>query len=86
MPAPGAFGNAGLNILRGPSFRNSDLALFKNIKIAERLSAQLRLEAFNFFNHPVLADPAVDPRSGSFGIVSSKSNERNLQLGLKFMF
>ena len=85
-PAPGVFGNAGLNILRGPSFRSSDLALFKNIKFAERLSAQVRLEAFNFLNHPVLGDPALDPRSGSFGIISSKSSERNLQLGLKLMF
>ena len=85
-PADGRFGNAGLGILRGPSFRNWDLALFKNFHLTERVSTQLRVEAFNFPNHPLLANPVVNPRSGAFGMVNSKYNERNLQLGLKLLF
>jgi hypothetical protein len=85
-PTAGAFGNAGLNLLRGPWFQNWDLALFKTFRFTERLASQLRFEAFNFANHPVLSNPVVDPRSGSFGLVTQKTNERNLQLGFKLMF
>lgn len=85
-PAAGTFGNAGVSILRGPSFQNWDAALFKNFRLTERFNAQFRAEAFNFPNHPVLANPVVDPRNGAFGRIQSKSNERNLQLGLKLLF
>lgn len=85
-PADGTFGNAGLNILRGPSFQNFDLALFKNFRITERFNMQLRFEAFNFLNHPLLNNPTTSPRSGAFGRVTSKYSERNLQIGLKVLF
>ena len=32
--------------------QNWDLSLFKNIPIRERFNVQLRLEAYNAFNHP----------------------------------
>jgi hypothetical protein len=85
-PDLGTFGNAGMGILRGPGFQNLDLALFKNFRILERLNAQFRLETFNTVNHPVLDNPNISPRSGSFGLITSKSNERNMQLGLKLLF
>lgn len=86
LPAAGTFGNAGLNILRGPSFKEFDLALFKNFKIVEQLNTQFRFEVFNVPNHPILSDPGINPRSGTFGRVTSKTGERNVQLGLKFIF
>jgi len=86
VPAPGRFGNAGLNILRGPSFQNWDMAMFKGFRIVERVNLQVRFEAFNFPNRPSLDAPNVSPRSGAFGLISSKSGERNLQLGLKLVF
>lgn len=86
-PATGTFGNAGLAILRGPMFQNWDLAMFKNFKFAtDRVNAQFRVEAFNFLNHPLLNNPDSNPRSGSFGLITSKSGERNLQLALRFTF
>lgn len=86
-PANGTFGNAGLNILRGPSFQNWDLAVFKNFKFLEnRINTQFRVEAFNFLNHPLLQNPDTNPRSGSFGLITAKSGERNLQLALRFTF
>ena len=86
VPRAGTFGNAGLNILRGPGFQNWDLALFKNFRFSERVGAQIRAEAFNFLNHPLLSNPTTNPRSGDFGRVTSKYNERNLQLGIKILF
>jgi outer membrane receptor protein involved in Fe transport len=46
------FGNAGRNILRGPALNQLNASLFKNIKVTERLSLQLRGEAYNVLNHP----------------------------------
>jgi hypothetical protein len=86
LPAAGKFGNAGLEILRGPRFINMDMALLKGFKVTERLNSEIRFEAFNFLNHPNLSDPSVSPTSGSFGIISSKSDNRTVQAGAKLMF
>lgn len=86
LPMAGTFGNAGLNILRGPAFQNWDIALFKNFRYSERISVQLRGEAFNFLNHPLLSNPNTNPRSGDFSRVVTKFGERNLQIGLKLLF
>ncbi len=52
-PAPkGSVGlDSGYDRLRGPGLENWDMSLFKNISIKERARAQLRLEAYNVFNH-----------------------------------
>lgn len=57
-PGPGVFGNAGRNLLRGPKFTQVDASLFKNTKLSERTSLQLRLEVFNLFNFANYADPS----------------------------
>lgn len=57
VPA-GVFGNAGRNILRGPKFAQVDASLFKNTRITETTSLQLRLEVFNMFNFANYADPS----------------------------
>jgi len=54
--APAQKGSVGLDSgydrLRGPGLQNWDMSLFKNIAIKEgRARIQLRLEAFNAFNH-----------------------------------
>lgn len=53
--APAAKGSrqmdSGLNRLRGPGLNQWDMSLFKNIQMGERVRAQLRLEAYNVFNH-----------------------------------
>jgi carboxypeptidase family protein len=68
-PAAGTFGNGGRNPagLRGTTFQSWDIALFKNIPLGGSRRIQLRLEAFNFINHPNLGDPTGGgaPDSGS---------------------
>jgi len=46
------FGDAARGSLQGPLLNNLNLGLFKNIRLQERVNLQLRLEAFNAFNHP----------------------------------
>lgn len=40
------------DMLRNGGLQNWDMSLFKNIPFKERYSIQLRLEAYNVFNHP----------------------------------
>ncbi len=56
--APGVFGNVGRNTLRGPKFSQLDASIFKNTRLTERTSLQLRLEVFNLFNFANYADPS----------------------------
>jgi hypothetical protein len=85
-PPAGTFGNAGRNILRGPSFQGWDIALFKTFQINEGARLQFRSEFFNFPNHPNLANPDTNPTSPNFGRVLGKAGERNVQFGLKMYF
>jgi len=43
--------------LRGPQYKQWDLAIYKNTGITERLTMQLRAEFFNILNHPNFANP-----------------------------
>jgi hypothetical protein len=49
-PPPFAYGNSGINILRGPGLSQVDLAVLKNIPLTERIRSQFRVEAFNIAN------------------------------------
>ena len=46
----GTIGTAGRGDCIGPSFFQVDLALYKNIKVNDRVKLQLRFEVFNLFN------------------------------------
>jgi hypothetical protein len=58
-PTIGAPLRGSRDLLRTGGLQNWDMSLFKNIPFAERYSIQLRLEAFNAFNHPNFIDKNV---------------------------
>jgi hypothetical protein len=51
------YGAMGRNSLRGPDYRQWDLAVYKNTAITERVNLQLRADLFNAVNHPNFASP-----------------------------
>jgi hypothetical protein len=57
LPGSQHFGTLGRNSLRGPGYRNFDLALVKTTKVNERMKLQFRAEFFNAFNHPNFGSP-----------------------------
>jgi hypothetical protein len=57
LPGCGQIGNAGYDSLRGPNAFYDDMSLTKSFTITERVKAQFRFDAYNVFNHPVLAVP-----------------------------
>jgi hypothetical protein len=58
VPAPGQFGDAGRNSLRGPAFAELDLVLQKAFQLTERAKITFGAEAYNLLNHPNFAVPS----------------------------
>jgi hypothetical protein len=85
-PAPQAFGDAGVGIMRGPGYVNFDFTLAKNFHISERRSVQFRTELFNAFNHANFGPPNLQRESNGFGQILTAANGRIVQFGLKFYF
>jgi carboxypeptidase family protein len=74
------------DLIHQPGFRNWNLGLFKSFPISEDKGFQFRAEAYNVDNHPNLNGADFNPTSGTFGKVTGKNSERNLQLSLRFYF
>jgi outer membrane receptor protein involved in Fe transport len=79
VPAAGAYGDAGRNILRAPGLTQLDLSLHKTTRVTERISAQFRAEFFNILNHPNFAAPAASGNNlltagSSFGLSQEMAN------------
>jgi hypothetical protein len=53
LPAPGTQGWWNLPDSHGPAYFKSDLSIYKDFKINERQTMQLRGSGFNFLNHPL---------------------------------
>jgi len=85
-PAPQAFGNAGVGIMRGPGLANFDFTLAKNFQINARRYVQFRTEFFNAFNHPNFGPPNIARESSGFGRILTAGNARIIQFGVKFYF
>ncbi len=92
--AVGHFGSSGTGNVLGPGQQIWNLALMKNTRFGERYTFQLRLEAFNAFNHTSpasytsLGTAGVGTTVGAanFGQVIAVHDPRNVQLGAKFYF
>ena len=85
-PAPQAFGNAGVGIMRGPGLANFDFMFAKNFRVNDWRSVQFRAELFNAFNHPNFGPPNIARDSSGFGQILSAASGRIIQFGAKFYF
>jgi hypothetical protein len=82
-----AFGNTKRGILRAPSFWNVDIGLQKNVPVGKDRELQVRLEAFNAFNHINEGNPNTEVGNANFGrITTMTSRPRQLQLSLRIVF
>ena len=85
-PANGTFGVQPRNGIYNPGFWAFDLGVRKNFPTTERQRLQMRFEFFNLLNHPNWGGATSNPTSGQFGLVTSKSGNRTIQLALKYIF
>ena len=85
----GQQGNVPRRFFSGPGLENFDMSLQKEIALHPGQTLQLRLEAFNVFNHAQFFGPsAVDGNigSGTFGQIINAMDPRRVQLAAKFIF
>jgi hypothetical protein len=85
---------------RGPGTNNFDMAVNKNFPLREKMMFQIRLEAYNAFNHPSFnrVDTSMNfnvtpgqatsgqQTSSTFGMINGTRGERQLQLSGRFNF
>jgi len=85
----GQLGDAARRFFHGPGIDNFDIEISKTIPITESKSFDMRVEAFNVFNHAQFYGPsAVDGEMNdpTFGSVVSAAAPRLLQLAVKVHF
>jgi hypothetical protein len=70
-PPLGTYGTTRRGAYRNPGFGDVDFSVFKNTKITERVSLQLRVEMFNLFNRINLAPAGAPSTSDSGGTIGS---------------
>ena len=87
------FGNLGRNVVIGPSFNNTDLALIKNAQPGARLGLQLRVDVFDVFNHPNFGPPGNVVGTPTFGKITrtrlptgEAGSSRQIQLAVRLSF
>jgi len=79
QPTGVVFGTSGRNILSGPGLFALNASLFKNFKIRERATIELRCETFNLTNSPQFANPSASTTSSTYGYVTQPSQRYRRQ-------
>ena len=87
-PTLGTYGDAGRNIIIGPAFKQTDLAVLKQFQLPKENWGrfEFRLETFNLFNNVNFANPNGTFGSPSFGRILTAQAGRIVQLGLRYDF
>jgi hypothetical protein len=81
------FGNSSRNPVRTQPTKRLDTSLFREFPVSEHAKFQMRLDAFNAFNHPVWGIPNRQQNGQFFGqSTSSVQTPRQLQLSGKIVF
>jgi len=91
VPTFGMEGNEKSNRFRGPNFIETNINIYKDTRITERVNFQFRFEIFNLFNRPNyvgLGNNGIDMNftDGNFGRARASHEPRFWQLGGKISF
>ena len=79
-------GSASRNPVRGPSYRDVDLALMRRVGFGGERAIELRLEVFNLLNTANFGAPAAQLGPTSFGTITTALDPRVVQLAAKVWF
>ena len=80
------FSNTHRNQFTGPGTTNVNASLFRRFHIYRQSEFQVRVEAFNLFNHPQPGNPNTTVGGGSFGYITSFGAARVLQYSGRLTF
>jgi len=86
QPGPGQYGTA-RSVARQPSTFGTNIGLVKNFSIIEHQELQVRVEAFNVFNHPLFSPGSSSITSPTLGMATYQANApRSMQFALRYSF
>jgi hypothetical protein len=85
-PKDYTYGNAGKWVIQGPGAFDFSAFALKDVRVAERLKLQFRVEAFNAFNFMYFDGMNTQLGNRSFGQVDGVNSSRYIQLGLKMFW
>jgi hypothetical protein len=86
---PGVWGNTPKGYLFGPGFWNVDASFSRNLNFNGGQHIELRIEAFNIFNHSNWANPTVQIGSTNLTngrVTNTTGDPRIMQFALKYGF
>jgi hypothetical protein len=84
--APFTIGTSSRNPIRGPGYRNLDIAVMRRIPFATSKALEFRAEIFNVTNTPPFQAPNAQVGSAAFGTITAAGDPRVVQLAVKFIF
>ena len=79
-------GSASRNPVRGPSYRDVDLAVIRRVPVSAGASIEVRAEIFNLLNTANFNAPAAVAGAANFGTITSALDPRVVQLAVKLLF
>jgi hypothetical protein len=79
-------GSSSRNPVRGPGYRNLDLAVARRVRLAGSMALELRGEVFNATNTTPLGAPNTTVGGAAFGSITSAGDPRVVQLAVKLLF
>ncbi|MBL8212676.1 MAG: carboxypeptidase regulatory-like domain-containing protein [Bryobacterales bacterium] len=87
-PGPYSFGNGSRTEpnLRNPGTFGFDTVLSRWQPIRERARLQFRAEFYNMLNHPNLGAPSTGITSSTYGMITTKTGNRTMVMGLRLEF
>jgi outer membrane receptor protein involved in Fe transport len=83
---PFTLGSASRNPVRGPAYRDVDLAMMRRVAVAAGQSLEFRVEIFNLLNTVNLGAPAAVAGAANFGTITAALDPRVVQLAVKLLF
>ena len=81
-----AIGTSSRNPVRGPRYRNLDLAVIRRVALPAGTALEVRGEVFNLTNTPALGAPNTTVGAAAFGTITTAGDPRVVQVALKFLF
>lgn len=86
LPAAGAYGTLGRNVVPGPGQNNWDASVQKHFTLRENWKLQFRAEVYDAPNHLSWWGVGTTLGNSNFGQITSATDPRSLQLGLRMTF
>jgi len=83
---PFTVGTSSRNPVRGPGYRNLDVAVMRRVPLSMSKALEVRAEIFNLTNTPPLGAPNTTVGAAAFGTISSAGDPRIVQLAVKVIF